>query len=172
MSHDGDAADAELLARGEHARLLAKYEPVILARCVARLHGSLDAEDVAQDVKVRLWKELAAGKTYPVPYRVVVHQVIGWTLNDHFAGRPTDVPLGDDWNPADPIDEYNAIDGRAAVTSALGDLSEGVRRAMELRYLEGLNSKEIAGQLGIKPNAVDKRLHDGRVHIRKTLTGG
>jgi DNA-directed RNA polymerase specialized sigma24 family protein len=79
MSHDGDAADAALLAHGEHARLLAKYEPVILGRCVARLHGHPDAEDVAQDVKVRLWKELSAGKAYGVPYRVVVHKVIGWT---------------------------------------------------------------------------------------------
>jgi AAA domain len=62
MSHDGDAADAALLAHEEHARLLAKYEPVILGRCIARLYGHADAEDVAQDAKLRLWRELQAGK--------------------------------------------------------------------------------------------------------------
>ena len=62
MSHDGDAADAALLARGEHARLLAKYEPVIVGRCVAELRGHVDADDVAQDVKVRLWGELRKGQ--------------------------------------------------------------------------------------------------------------
>jgi DNA-directed RNA polymerase specialized sigma24 family protein len=77
--------DDSLLASGDHARLLAKYEPVIVARCVARLRGALDAEDVAQDVKLRLWRELQAGKTYRVPYRVVVHKVIGWTLKEHWA---------------------------------------------------------------------------------------
>ena len=64
--------DEALLAARDHARLLAKYEPVIVQRCVAALRGHSDAEDVAQDVKLRLWRELQAGKTYPVPYRVVV----------------------------------------------------------------------------------------------------
>ena len=40
MSHEEDVRDAELLARGEFVRLLAKYEPVIVAgawpRCAAR----------------------------------------------------------------------------------------------------------------------------------------
>src|SRR3989442_14512492 len=90
--------DDGLLASGDHARLLAKYEAVIVARCVAALRGHADAEDVAQDVKLRLWRELQAGKQYPVPYRVVVHKVIGWTLKDHFAGRDTTVPLPDGWD--------------------------------------------------------------------------
>jgi hypothetical protein len=57
MDDGRDAEDARLLDRGDHARLLAKYEPVIVGRCVAALRGSLDAEDVAQDVKTRLWRE-------------------------------------------------------------------------------------------------------------------
>ena len=61
-----------------------KYEPVILGRCIAELRGGLDADDVAQDVKVRLWGELTKGKSYAVPFRVVVHKVIGWTLRDHW----------------------------------------------------------------------------------------
>src|SRR5207244_2961189 len=66
---------------------------------VASLRGDLAAEDVAQDVKLRLWKELQAGKRYVVPYRVVVHQVIGWTVKDQFAGRDTSVPLPDGGAP-------------------------------------------------------------------------
>jgi DNA-directed RNA polymerase specialized sigma24 family protein len=57
MNDGRDAEDARLLDSGEHARLLAPYEPVIIGRCVAALRGSLDAEDVAQDVKLRLWRE-------------------------------------------------------------------------------------------------------------------
>ena len=59
--------DEALLASGDHAALLARYEPVIVARCVAALRGHLDAEDVAQDVKLRLWRELQAGKRSPCP---------------------------------------------------------------------------------------------------------
>src|SRR4051794_19099304 len=173
MSRDGDLVDAQLLARGGHARLLAKYEPVILARCIAELRGSLDADDVAQDVKVRLWNELAAGKSYAVPFRVVVHKVIGWTVKDHFAGRPTHVPMPEAWDPADPSDDLGELLDRDAVSAMLDDLAEGkTKQVMELRYLERLEIAEIAAALGMEENAVHQALHRGHLKLRETLTGG
>ena len=94
--HD-DARDADLLADGRIERLLATYEPVILARCIKETRSVHDGQDVAQDVMFRLYREFRAGKRYEgVPYRVVVHQVVRWTLADFFAGRRTDVPLPDE----------------------------------------------------------------------------
>lgn len=61
---DDDARDAHLLETGQSDRLLAKYQPAILARCIA-CAGVLDWEDVAQDVVFRLLRELDAGKRYP-----------------------------------------------------------------------------------------------------------
>ncbi len=43
MSNDRDAEDIALVAAGDHARLLAKYEPAIIGRCVAALRGHLPA---------------------------------------------------------------------------------------------------------------------------------
>jgi RNA polymerase sigma factor (sigma-70 family) len=173
MSHDGDAADASLLDNGEYPRLLAKYEPVILGRCIARLHGHPDADDVAQDVKLRLWKELAAGKTYRVPFRVVVHKVIGWTIKDYFAGRQTHVPLPDGWDPADPADDLVEPLDRDAVASMLDQLPEGkTRRVMELRYLARLEIAEIATELELAENAVHQALHRGHEKLRASLSGG
>ena len=64
--NDGhDAEDARLLDSGEHASLLTTYEPVIIGRCVAAPRESRDAENVAQDVKLGLWRELSRGKRYP-----------------------------------------------------------------------------------------------------------
>ena len=79
--------------------------------------GSLDADDVAQDVKLRLWGELRRGKTYSVPFRVVVHKVIGWTLKDHYAGTPTHVPLPEGWDPADPEDAHGELLDRTTTRS-------------------------------------------------------
>jgi RNA polymerase sigma factor (sigma-70 family) len=173
MSHDGDAADAALLARGEHARLLAKYEPIILGRCIADLRGHLDADDVAQDVKVRLSSELRRGRSYAVPFRVVVHNVIGWTLKDHYAGRPTHVALPEGWDPADPSDDLGDLHDRDAVSSLLDELTEGkTRQVMELRYLGRLEIAEMAAQLGMEENAVHQALHRGHRKLRETLTGG
>jgi RNA polymerase sigma factor (sigma-70 family) len=172
MNDGRDAADAQFLARGEHARLLAKYEPVILGRCIAELRGHPDADDVAQDIKLRLWGELIKGKSYSVPFRVVVHKVIGWTLRDHWAGRPTHVALPEDWDPADPADGVEELLDRDAVASMLDGLEGRVREVMGLRYIDRLEIGQIAEWLGIDRNAVDQALHRGHAKLRDALTGG
>ena len=163
--------DAELLESGDHARLLARYEVVIHQRCVAALRGSLDADDVAQDVKLRLWRELQAGKRYRgLPYKVVVHQVIGWTLKDYWAGRDTTAPLPEGWlgDPHDPIGE---LDDRYSVTGLLAGLPDRQRQCWTLR-LAGYEPEQIATALGMKRNAVDQALHNGRKKLREALTRG
>ena len=172
MAYESDAEDTQFLRDQDIASLLAKYEPVITGRCVAKLRGSLDAEDVAQNAIVRLLGELHRGKTYRVPYRVVVHQVIGWTLKDYFEGRPTDLPLPDDWEPADPGDEAGGIVSRYYLEELIGGLPEQTRRVIELRYLRGLEHEQIAGELGMTRNAVDQRLHQGHKALRETLAHG
>jgi RNA polymerase sigma-70 factor (ECF subfamily) len=161
--------DAELLASGDHARLLARYEVVIHQRCVARLHGHADAEDVAQDVKVRLWRELSSGKRYPVPFRVVVHKVIGWTCDDYFARRDTTVPLPDDWlgDSTNPIGE---VDDRDWIETLLAGLPRRQHECWALR-LVGLEPEQIAAEIGMTRNAVDQALHNGRKKLREALTG-
>jgi RNA polymerase sigma-70 factor (ECF subfamily) len=160
--------DAELLASGDHVRLLARYEPVIVARCVAALRGSLDAEDVAQDVKLRLWRELRAGKRYPVPFRVVVHKVVDWTLREHWAGRDTALPLPEGWEPSvedDPL-------GPLVVQELLEELPAREREVWELLVREGLGHEQIAVRLGIERNNVDQALARGRRKLREKLAGG
>ena len=159
--------DEALLASGDHARLLARYETVIVQRCVARLRGHLDAEDVAQDVKLRLWKELQAGKTYPVPFRVVVHKVIEWTLGDYWAGRDTTVPLPDGWEPSSADDP----DGPMIVREALAELPKREQEVWTL-WMEGLSPDQIAERLQITRNNVDQALHRGRVKLRELLARG
>jgi RNA polymerase sigma-70 factor, ECF subfamily len=172
MRHELDAADARMLAAGEHAFLLAKYEPVIIGRCIAKLRGHADADDVAQDVKLRLWRELVAGKDHAVPFRVVVHQVIRWTIADYFDGRPTDVPLPDAWDPSDPSDPLGELLDRDVVASMLNGLEGRTREVMELRYLERLDVDQIAERLEMEPNAVHQALHRGHRKLRETATRG
>jgi RNA polymerase sigma factor (sigma-70 family) len=172
MVHDTDLEDAHLLAAGDIAGLLAKYNEVIVARCVAKLRGSLDAEDVAQDVKLRLLAEFERGKRYgDVPYRVVVHQVIGWTIADYFDGRRTDVPLPEGWEPA-VDDETASVDSRRYLMDLFHDLPDQTRRVLELRYVLGFEHDEIAGELQMTPNAVYQRLHKGHAKLRAVLTHG
>ena len=70
-----DALDRELLERGEIDELLAGYVDEIVARC--RLRCKAHGEDVAQQVCLRLWRELKAGKHAGgrVPFRVIQYKV-------------------------------------------------------------------------------------------------
>ena len=157
-------SDEALLASGDHARLLARYEPVIVQRCVAAMRGHPDAEDVAQDVKLRLWRELQAGKTYPVPFKVVVHKVVGWTLKDHWAERDTTVPLPEGWEPAAEDDR----DVPMVVREALAELPPREQEVWTL-WMDSLSPDQIAAELGITRNNVDQALHRGRLKLKEIV---
>jgi RNA polymerase sigma-70 factor (ECF subfamily) len=167
-----DAEDTRLLEQGDLAGLLAKYEPTILGRCVAKLRGHRDAEDVAQNVLLRLVAEFSRGKRYgETPYRVVVHKVVDWTVADYFEGRSTAAELPADWDPG-AADFSEELVSRYYVADLLGPLPEREQQVMERFYLLGWNIQQIADDLAIDRNAVDQALFRGRARLREVLTDG
>jgi RNA polymerase sigma factor (sigma-70 family) len=164
-----DHDDADLLADGRIEHLLAKYEPVIVARCIKATKNVHDGHDVAQDVMFRLFREFEAGKRYEgLPYRVVVHQVTKWTLADFFAGRRTDSPLPDDLELGmdDPGDR---VVSELWLRKVVDQLPEVERAACTLVYLEGLSPEQAAGRLGTTRNNVDQRLFHARKRLRELM---
>jgi RNA polymerase sigma factor (sigma-70 family) len=157
-----DAEDARLLAAGDHATLIAYYFPEIETRVRLRVHG-LEADDVVSNVLFRLWAELKRGKRYCVPFRVVVHNVIGWTIRAHFqARRDEPVPLPDDHDV--PGGESPELDDPIEPILAL--LTERERTVFELRVFLSRSAKEVADALGMTPNAVDQTFHRAKAKIR------
>lgn len=168
MPHANDLDDSQLLAAGDIGALLARYESVIRGRCIARLRGSLEAEDVAQDVRLRLLEEFRRGKRYgELPYRVVVHQVIGWTIADHFGGRPTHVPLPESWEPVASDDPLAEVVSRGWVEWVVEQVDHKDGQILALRYRDLLETKEIAERLDMDRNAVDQALHRAIEKLRK-----
>src|SRR3954447_12799210 len=103
--HDArDAEDKRLLESAEHKLLLAAYFTPVRDRCFFRLGTREAGDEAAQRVFVRLWSELCAGKTYRVPFRVVVWMVTDWTLRGFHSG-PHELELPDGWDDVAP-DEY------------------------------------------------------------------
>ena len=78
--HDArDAEDKRLLEAKEHTLLLENYVYLVQEWAAVRVRDRQAAEEVVQRVFLRLAGELAAGKSYGVPYRVVVWSVVSWT---------------------------------------------------------------------------------------------
>ena len=155
--HDArDAEDTRLLEAGEYGLLVEGYYGVILDRCAAGVRRG-DPVDVAHEVVVRVLGELKRGRSYRVPFRVVVHQVITWKIKEHFgAAKATEVELEDWMHEAStegtrPLEELLADQGFEALLQHLTELEQEVVR---LRYGDDLDFGEIAERLGKEPNAV------------------
>jgi RNA polymerase sigma factor (sigma-70 family) len=169
MHYERDAEDARLLEAGDHAELLAAYHDVVIGRCVARLRWPR-GYDAAQDVFERLLTELRKGKKYAVPYRVVVHKVVDWTIKEYLAGEPVG-PLPDGWEPVAP-DEFEEAIGEHDLMRLFETLPDRSGDVCRLRYLVGLNVAQIAEQLGIEQNAVHQALWRGHQKLKESVASG
>ena len=170
--HDAqDEEDRRLLADGEFVRVLESYYGVMLDRCRARVWPEDQAIAVAAEVAIRLLGELKSGKTYRVPFRVVVHQVIRWKINEHFEpGKITEVELNAGLE-ADGDDPFRDVESDFDLDLLFAGLPERARQVVELRWRQGLSIDQIAEALGMTRNAVDQALHRAHRMLRERIAG-
>jgi RNA polymerase sigma factor (sigma-70 family) len=166
--HDArDAEDKRLFEAGEHKLLLAGYFTSVRDRCFFRLGTREGGDEAAQQVFLRLWHELQVGKTYRVPFRVVVWMVTEWTLKGFHSGR-LEGELPEEWDLEGP-DAYAEWEADYDLAALFRDLPQRQRQVLDLRYRLGLTSAEIALELGIQANAVHQALHNGHGKLREKL---
>jgi RNA polymerase sigma factor (sigma-70 family) len=163
-----DPDDAQLIERGDYARLLERHRRLIRQRVGMYLRGA-DAEDAASEVILYLYAELTKGKRYDAPFRVVVWRRAGWIAGDFARGR-REFPVEDHdaWHAT--ADEPDIDDWRY-VRMLLDHLGPRDREVFELTVYAGLTLEQIAGRLGITRNAVDQALFRARKHLRRLIDG-
>jgi RNA polymerase sigma factor (sigma-70 family) len=167
--HDArDVEDKRLLEAGEHKLLLAGYFHAVRERCFLRLRDRDAGDEAAQHVFERLAVELARGRAYAVPFRVVVHMVTEWTLRGFYPAVKRDDSLPEGWDPEAP-DAFERVDARLDLDLLLAGLPERQRQVAELLYREGLSHEQIAERLGLKRNAVDQALHNAHRTLAEKL---
>ena len=73
--------------------------------------------------------------------------------------------------PANPItvDPSSAIDGRAELLEALGDLPERQQAVLVLRYFNDLTEAQVAEVLGCSPGTVKSSASRGLARLREAL---
>lgn len=164
-----DDEDARLLAVGDHAALLAAYYPTILLRLRTRRLSLGEAEDVRQRVVEHLLRELKSGKTFGVPFRVIVHQRTTWELLDHYTRQKRrEAELSEEPEDLSTTD-LDQVESDLDFDRLLVDLPARERQAVALRWREGLDVPQIAGLLGIETNAVHQALFRAHRRLRETL---
>ena len=144
-----------------------------LRRLCGRGH---DAEDLFQDVALRVWRNLGSRPTLRNPR--------GWLMTiayrvflDHQAQTPKLAALldnedlsGREWRDHDPAVLTERRERRGIVADAVAELSPATRSVVALHYTGGLSLREIARALGISVGTVKSRLNSGLEQLRRRLS--
>ena len=178
MKHVALDADEALVARvGEgDARaareLVERHLPRMLALARRMLRDSAEAEDVAQEVFLRVWKHAKSWRPGEAKFETWLHRVAINLCYDRLRRKPTR-PLD---RIADPVDE-GARPGEAlaarqvagVVGRALARLPERQRAAIVLCHYQELGNIEAAKVLGVSVEALESLLSRGRRALRAML---
>ena len=162
-----DAAKAGDLEAFE--RLLRQHERLVLATAIRLLGNLEDAQDAAQEVFLRLHRNLAkvqsSGNFAGWLYRVTVN-----VCHDHRRRKPETVSMADAADipaaGADPHQELTEAERRRALTLSLRMLPDKERAALVLRDLEGLSTAEVAAALGSTEATVRSQVSKARVKVK------
>lgn len=175
------AAEAALLkdyAAGDAsaARSLAgRYTPLVYAHAVRMLNDRAEAEDVAQEAMLRLWRQAphwdsdggATVRTWL--YRITANLCIDRLRRTRPHGLPSEVEVVDH-TPSAEAQMQNET-RRMALEDALMQLPDRQRQAVVLRHIEGLGNSEIARIMDIGPRAVESLTARGKRALTALLSG-
>jgi RNA polymerase sigma-70 factor, ECF subfamily len=150
----------------EFEALVCAHQQMVL-RTAYRLLGRIeDAQDAAQEVFLRLFRNLERidGDAKAWLYRVTVN-----VCNDHFRRRR--VVVGLDVESPDPAPDALRVltldERKRLVMEGLAILAERERTAVVLRDIEGLSTAEVAGILGVEEVTVRSQIFSARGKLAK-----
>jgi RNA polymerase sigma factor (sigma-70 family) len=177
-----DARLVERLSRGDVSAFEALYERYAREVFVVAAHalGPNDAEEVVQDVFLKLWQR--AGQFDPARGAFVAwfmtiarHRVFDELKRRRSAIAAAEA-VGDQLeaapDPGPDLDERAWLaERRHVVLAAVKELPAEQRRALVLAYFGGLSQSAIAESLGVPLGTVKKRLRLAVDKLRASLSG-
>lgn len=156
--------------------LLDRHGSVALA-LLRRLCGNAhDAEDLFQDVAIRVWRHLGD--------RPRLRNDRAWLLTiayraylDHQARRPPapaalfdgDEELARGGGDRDPVAIAERAEHARLVHAAVAGLTAPLREVVVLHYTGGLSLREVAAATGVSIGTVKSRLNAGLEQLRRRL---
>ena len=175
----GDPQAWQQLVVSQHRR--------IYAICYRFTGSPTDAEDLTQDVFLKLYKNLASFDTLKGSFQTWITTLARNLLVDHFRrtrldrasdsldasfdGEEDGPTMGDRLADERPSQEqqYARLELKVKVQAALKQLSPELREAVILRDLEDMDYKEIAVVLRIPEGTVKSRISRGRGELARLL---
>jgi len=183
---DGNAIDVALMTRagsGDHAafeELIERHQHAVVGTVAKMLGNASEAEDIAQQVFIRLWK--TAGRYQPTAkfttflFTITRNLVFNETRKRKRRKEHSLDEQEDDWHQQIPAESHLQPDDQAlqselrrAVDTAIAALPEKQRLAVVLRRYERMPYEDIAQVLELSVSAVKSQLFRARTALRESL---
>jgi RNA polymerase sigma-70 factor, ECF subfamily len=175
---DENGEETELLARvaagdSEAFRgLVDRHLPTVLAIARRMLRDDAEAEDVAQETMLRLWRNAAGLELGPHGVRPWLRRVASNLCIDRVRARRNTTVVEEVPEESAPPSQVRHIAERelgARVDAALQALPERQRLAITLFHYEGMSQIEVGEVLGISDEAVESLLARARRTLKVAL---
>src|SRR5687768_18236533 len=174
--HEPDAVD----------QLAAVYGPMIQQLALRYMKSWEDAEEVAQDVMMKVVRRIDAFRGDSALsswiYRITFNTAMSRLRNSKYS-RPLEVLQSDLVSDASSTEPFEVPDWsglgdeavmraelRRALAQALTELPDVYRVPVVLRDIQGLTTEEASEVLKVKTQTLKSRLHRGRMMLRERLT--
>ncbi len=175
-----DQALVVLYANGdrEAARALtSRLLPRILGYAARILQDRAEAEDVAQEAMLRLWRVAPNWRPDEAKVTTWLYRVVVNLCTDRLRARQRRKldALDDVAEPADSatsvVTAMIDVERQLALETALATLPDRQRQAVVLRHIEGLTNPEIADIMAIGVEAVESLTARGKRTLTQILSG-
>ena len=143
-----------------------------------RMNDRLDAEDLTEEVFLRVWRSIDNYRTRGVPFLAFLFRVARNALIDHYRATSNkemeeeleDRPLPD--SGIDPSERVIARMEHQQIKELMDRLSDDYRDVLVLRFLSGLSSGETAEVMDRSTGAVRVLQHRALNALRDLLDEG
>lgn len=161
---NGDSAAARQLAQ--------RLTPRVLSHAFRVLGDRAEAEDVAQEAMLKLWKIAPDWRQGEAKITTWLYRVTANMCTDRLRKRRgidiEDIPEPEDDTPSVENQMHSAARAQA-LQQALQSLPDRQRQAVVLRHIEGRSNPEIAEALEISVEAVESLTARGKRALRSIL---
>ena len=170
-----DAQNGDAEAFGE---LYERYAPRVFRYLFAHLDNRLDAEDLTEEIFLRVWRTLGSYQEQGVPFLAFLFRVARNALIDHYrrsAKKEQETSIEDlhlQGHEPELVDAVTATLEHQQLRQVMKQLREDYRTVLALRFLSELSPEETARAMGRSAGAVRVLQHRALAALRSMLESG
>lgn len=149
-----------------------EYADAVFRFCVLKVNNREVAKDIMHDTFTKTWEYVAKGNAIE-NWRAFLFRTAHNLIIDYYRRKKSDSldALTEDtgFTPVSEDTDAETAAEVARVHAALSKIPDEYRAPLQLRFVEGMQPKEIAEVLGLNVNVVSVRIHRGIAKLQDII---